>query len=200
MKKRMLTLIALLLLTSVAQAEVDLQALEQTPGYTVFADVDGANTVVRPPNQPFLGTMSGDGSLIAYLDLVELPNHNAVAPRLTIALELSDRLNADTVTLRFGGSAYCFAATPVISDYDMTYYEDYGLYLVGAAQPLMQALVHANGDLIDVLLTAEDGAALEGSVALSADEVTAILARYEEVGGTAQDLNGMEAITPVEVR
>ena len=55
MKKRMLTLIALLLLTSVAQAEVDLQALEQTPGYTVFADVDGANTVVRPPNQPFLG-------------------------------------------------------------------------------------------------------------------------------------------------
>lgn len=46
MKKRMLTLIALLLLTSVAQAEVDLQALEQTPGYTVFADVDGANTVV----------------------------------------------------------------------------------------------------------------------------------------------------------
>ncbi len=200
MKKLLLTLTILLTLTTAALAEVDLQALEQTPGYTVFADVNGVDTVVRPPNQPFLGTLAGDGSLIAYIDLVELPNHDAVALRLTLALELPDRLNADAVTLQCGGSVYDFAVVPVVSDYDMTYYEDYGLFLVGDAQPLMRALARAEGEAMTVTLTSEDGASLSGSIVFPEDEVTAIWARYEEIGGTAQDLSSVEAVTMVEVR
>lgn len=200
MKKLLLTLTALLLLTSAALAEVDLQALEQTPGYTVFTDENDVDTVVRPPNQPYLGTLDGDGFLIAYMDLVELPNHNAVALRLTLALELPDRLNADTVALQYAGSVYTFTVAPVITEYDTTYYEDYGLFLVGDVQPLMRALTRANDEAISVLLTAEDGTALSGSIALPADDIAAIWARYEEVGGTDQDLSGVEAITLVEAR
>ena len=214
--KRMLALILALMLPSVALAEVDVLALGREEGFTSFT-MNGVDTIIRPGDQPFMGEIDAeDGTLIAFLDFVDMPNEGAVFMRLTISTELPYMLGADTMTLTVGQKDYVFTLTPEINEYDTVYYEDYAACLHTDSLPILEdiiklgakakdvAALHEKYSLDDkpvrVTLSGEGMDDMHGSVVIPAKNVQNLLNLYKEAGGLKQDFDRYTELWPVDIK
>ena len=166
----------------------------------VSTSANGVDTVIRPLDQPFMGETSlEDGELIAYLDYADLPNEGAVFLRLTFSLMTPEMLGADTLRLAVGGTDYVFPVTAEISEYDATYFEDYAVCLTEASLPVVGAIIRLKGAPVGVSLEQEGRTPVTGQVVFPAEQVQAVLDRYEEVGGLTQALGRFDTVWPVEI-
>lgn len=197
--KRLLALILALMLPAVALAEVDVLALGREDGFTSFT-MNGVDTIIRPGDQPFMGAIDAeDGTLIAFLDFVDMPNEGAVFMRLTISTELPYMLGADTMTLTVGQKDYVFTLTPEINEYDTVYYEDYAACLHTDSLPILDAIIKQKNGAIAITLSGEGVASVHGSVVIPAGNVQNLLNLYKEVGGLKQDLDRYTELWPVDI-
>lgn len=198
--RRVTALLLALMLPAAALAEVDGMSLRRTENCMVFTSANGVDTVIRPLDQPFMGeTALEDGELIAYLDYADLPNEGAVFLRLTFSLMTPEMLGADTLRLAVGGTDYVFPVTAEISEYDATYFEDYAVCLTEASLPVVGAIIRLKGAPVGVSLEQEGRTPVTGQVVFPAEQVQAVLDRYEEVGGLTQALGRFDTVWPVEI-
>ena len=198
--RQIAALLLALLLPAAALAEVDGMALRQTENCAVMAEAGGVDTVIRPLDQPFMGeTALEDGELIAYLDYIDLPNEGAVFLRLTFSLVTPEMLGADTLRLTVGGTDYVFPVAAAMDEYDTMFFEDYALCLTEASLPLLDAIIRLKGAPVAVAFEQEGWEPVTGQVAFPAEQVQAVLDRYEEVGGLTQDLKRYDTLWPVEI-
>lgn len=201
MKIRYVTALLLaLMLPLSALAEADGMALRRTENCMVYTAANGVDTVIRPLDQPFMGeTALEDGELIAYLDYIDLPNEGAVFLRLTFSLLTPEMLGADTLRVTVGKTDYVFPVTPEISEYDAVYYEDYAVCLTEASLPMVDAIIRQKGAPVGVSLEQEGREPVTGEMTFPAEQVQAVLDRYEEVGGLKQELGRFDTVWPVEI-
>ena len=163
----------------------DVAALEEDETLFSFLDDNHIDTVYRPDGQPFYGDVS-EGSVLAYIDYVELPNADVVALRLTIGFETYEALYGYELTLRAGDTELTFAADPYINDYDMIWQEDYTIYLTGDAAGLMEALASGDGNLA---FTIRGEREITGTIAMDPEAIRAIWEKYVALGGPEQDFS-----------
>lgn len=201
MKIRHVTALLLALMMPLsALAEADGMALRRTENCMVYTAANGVDTVIRPLDQPFMGeTALEDGELIAYLDYIDLPNEGAVFLRLTFSLLTPEMLGADTLRVTVGKTDYVFPVTPEISEYDTIYYEDYAVCLTEASLPMVDAIIRHKGAPVGVSLEQEGREPVTGEVVFPAEQVQAVLDRYEEVGGLKQELGRFDTVWPVDI-
>ncbi|MGN1019203.1 MAG: hypothetical protein ACI4O7_02415 [Aristaeellaceae bacterium] len=198
--RRMAALLLALLLPAAALAEADGMALRRTENCMVSTTAGGVDTVIRPLDQPFMGeTALEDGELIAYLDYIDMPNEGAIFLRLTFSLVTPEMLGADTLRVTVGQTDYVFPVAADISEYDTIYFEDYAVCLTAASLPLAEAIVRQKGAPVTVSFEQEGWAPVTGEVAFPAEQVQAVLDRYEEIGGLTQELARFDALWPVEI-
>ncbi|MBQ7305667.1 MAG: hypothetical protein IJW85_05605, partial [Clostridia bacterium] len=103
--KRMLCLLAALMLLCVPALaeEFDQAALEQMDDYDVMMDFLQVNTIVRPKDQPYAGTIDiEDGEAAVYLDFIQMPNENATLLRLMLCLTSYEFIGAGELTITVG--------------------------------------------------------------------------------------------------
>ena len=198
--RHMVALLLALMMPLSALAEADGMALRRTENCMVYTAANGVDTVIRPLDQPFLGeTTLEDGELIAFLDYIDLPNEGAVFLRLTFSLLTPEMLGADTLRVIVGKTDYVFPVTPEISEYDTIYYEDYAVCLTEASLPLVEAIIRLKGAPVGVALEQEDWESVTGEIIFPAEQVQAVLDRYEEIGGLKQELGRFDTVWPVEI-
>ena len=196
----MVALLLALMMPLSALAEADGMALRRTENCMVYTAANGVDTVIRPLDQPFLGeTTLEDGELIAFLDYVDLPNEGAIFLRLSFSLLTPEMLGADTLRVIVGKTDYVFPVTPEISEYDTIYYEDYAVCLTEASLPLVEAIIRLKGAPVGVALEQEGWEPVTGEIIFPAEQVQAMLDRYEEIGGLAQELGRFDTVWPVEI-
>ena len=198
--RHMVALLLALMMPLSALAEADGMALRRTENCMVYTAANGVDTVIRPLDQPFLGeTTLEDGELIAFLDYVDLPNEGAIFLRLSFSLLTPEMLGADTLRVIVGKTDYVFPVTPEISEYDTIYYEDYAVCLTEASLPLVEAIIRLKGAPVGVALEQEGWEPVTGEIIFPAEQVQAMLDRYEEIGGLAQELGRFDTVWPVEI-
>ena len=163
----------------------DVAALEEDETLFSFLDDNHIDTVYRPDGQPFYGDVS-EGSVLAYLDYVELPNADVVALRLTIGIETFEELYGSELTLKAGDTELTFAVDPYINEYDMICQEDYTVYLTGDAAGLMDALLKGDGTLA---FTIRGDREITGTIAMDPEAIRAIWEKYVALGGPEQDFS-----------
>lgn len=201
MKKLLVLCLMVGMLLTQALAEenpFDNAALEKTENCSVYLSDNGVDTVVRPLNQPYMGTVDMEGAeLIAYLDYVELPGEDVTVLRLLLALTVPERLAANEVTVTVGKKDYIFSVMPVISEYDTTYYEDYALCMTDESLPMIKAMARAKEDSFSVRFAGD--ASLTGVITLPNADVAAIYDRYIDLGGERQGLEWLREQYPVNI-
>ena len=198
--RRLTALFLALMMPLSALAEADGMALRQTENCMVYTAEGGVDTVIRPLDQPFMGEMAlEDGELIACLDYIDLPNEGAIFLRLSFSLLTPEMLGADTLRVTVGKTDYVFPVTAEISEYDTVYYEDYAVCLTEASMPLVEAIIRLKGAPVAIAFEREEEALAEGEVAFPAEQVQAVLDRYEEIGGLTQELGRFDTVWPVEI-
>lgn len=172
--------------------------LEDMPGYQVFLDENGVDTVVRPEDQPYMGEIRLEGGmLITFLDFVEKPEEGMTFLRLTASVMSGERLAAEEMTLTVGDNRYVFALSPVIHEYDTVYYEDYSLCLTDESLPMLKAMARAEEGMFPVAFTGESTA--EGLLALPGERAAEIYDIYVSLGGHEQNLAICRDLWPVRV-
>ena len=196
MKKQAVCLAAaVMMLFGSACAEVSVEMLGEAPGMTVFLDDNQVDSVYRMGGQPFLGeTDSEDAGICAWLDLVELPDsQDCVIPRLMLCLESYEEIQAQWVEITAGKQVYRFQH-PVfhVSEYDMTFYEDYALYLVGDGRKLLKDLAETGGFAFSL-----EGK-VKGRIGETAQTAKELNELYRKAGGDRQNLTDLEEAFPVQ--
>lgn len=196
MKRWLGWLLVLMMLTGTAAAEVDQQRLLQGLDCTEQLEMNGVDTVLRPNNQPYIGTVEAEGcELIAYVDYVDMPNEGGVFVRLTMALMTPETLGASCMTLAFGGERWRFDVSPVTSEYDSVYYEDYAVCLSDESLPMLKALGRC-GEAVTITLEGAE-ATVMGSVALPKDDMAGLYDRFVDAGGLTQRFDILRERYPV---
>jgi len=174
----------------------DNAALEETGNCYVYLSDNGVDTVVRPLNQPYMGTVEMEGAeLIAYLDYVEMPSEDVTVLRLLLALTVPEHLAASEVTVTVGKKDYIFAVKPMITEYDTTYYEDYALCMTDESLPMIKAMARAKGDSFSVCFAGD--VSLTGTITLPNADVADIYDRYIDLGGERQGLEWLREQYPM---
>ena len=190
--------LALCLAALSALGELDVEMLEQLEG-TVL-QTEGVNTVIRSQNQPYIGSLNQEHTeLCTFLDLVELPDMgDAVLLRLTLSLETWDPLGADEITVTVGRKNYAFRVFPRTSEYDMTYYEDYELYVTEPALPMIKTMSEGKADSF-MLTFLSRGHEITGWMEVDLSDVRRIYKAFVSAGGLKQALQGLEDAWPCDV-
>ena len=191
-----LCLCVLLMISGCACAEVDAAFLEATEGAQVFLDDNGIDTVIRPSGQPFFGTMDHENmQLCSYLDYVEMPGmEDTVFIRLTLAVETWEQTSADRIGIRVGKENYIFEVNARISEYDMTYYEDYVICLTDKSLPMLKAMAGGKTDTFELTLYGEKQ--ITGRLELSRKTAKTVYNRYVDAKGHKQNLESFREIWP----
>lgn len=149
-----------------------------------------ADTVVRPALAPYQGEF-GEDELVAYLDYIILPDEEVATFRLCLSLSMFDSFQADEVRVTVDKKCYTFAVKPAITDYDGIFMEDYTLVLSSESFSIVTALSKAkNATTMQVVfVNTMDGAERAGSVEIPSADVKTLLTRYNDLGGSKQDLS-----------
>lgn len=176
--KRLLILLLLLCLPFAAMAEKDRAALTEGMDCAIFLDVNQIDTVIRPMQEPFFGTVDGEGEMIAFLDYVEIPDLNGTFMRLTLSLVSDDPLNAEELILTFGKNTYTFDVWPQTSEYDTVYYEDYAVTFDDKTIAMLKALSKNKAE-VTYTLTGDD--VRTGTLDIDADVVKELYNRFVKV-------------------
>lgn len=200
MKRALLLLLSLLLLLpALALAEIDNAMLEGTEGMNVYLDNNQVDTVIRPQNQPFEAVSDAEYTdVFAFLDFVEMPNEHATVMRLLIGLESSDPQYASELRITVGGTTYVFPVEPVVSEYDMIYFEDYGVCFTDESLPMVKAMARAKTDTFTAVLVGERELTL--TLTMPRKEVAALYDLYVDAGGTSQALSYLRESYPVTIQ
>ena len=166
------------------------EGLDTDPGYQTW--ISGVDTVYRPVDQPFFGTVS-EGTICAFLDLAELADSELLVPRLVLATELEEPLYAAEFTLQVGKTVWHAGVHAEISEYDMLYLEDYTILLAGGGLDLLQAMAKAKSSEFPFTLIAE-GRTLQGSLTIPTGSVQRLWKDFKRLKGDKQDLLGIEDV------
>ena len=145
---------------------------------------------MRPALAPYQGEF-GEDELVAYLDYIILPDEEVATFRLCLSLSMFDSFQADEVRVTVDKKCYTFAVKPAITDYDGIFMEDYTLVLSSESFPIVTALSKAkNATTMQVVfVNTMDGAERAGSVEIPSADVKTLLTRYNDLGGSKQDLS-----------
>ncbi len=197
--RRWTALVLALLLWVPARAEsFDLTGLKQMPGLSAHEEFDGSGTVYRPPSQPYAGTVSlPDGELTAFLDFFCPAGEDITLLRLSLSLVSCDYIAAGEMTVTAGGKDYVFQVQPQVTEYDLTYYEDYAVCLTDESLPMLKAMARSRQDTFPIRLAGSRQ--VEGSITLPLDEVAALYDTYVDLGGPAQRLDHWQEDWPVTI-
>lgn len=199
MKRMILLLSLLLLLPALALAEMDNAMLEETEGMNVYLDSNQIDTVIRPETQPFEAESDEEYTdVYAFLDFVEMPNEHVTVMRLLVGLESSDPLYASELRVTVGGTTYIFPVEPVVSEYDMIYFEDYGVCFTDESLPMVKAMTRAKTDTFTAVLVGERELTL--TLTMPRKEVAALYDLYVDAGGTSQALSYLRDSHPVTIQ
>lgn len=174
--KRILAVLLILCLPLAACAEKDRAALTQGLDCAVYLDVNQIDTVIRPLNQPFFGTVDAEGEMVAFIDYVEIPDQSATFMRLTLSLVTNEPLDAQELTVAFGKQSYTFDVFPQTSEYDTVYYEDYCVLFNDDTLPMLKALGKNKAEITYVLTG--DGATRSGTLDIPAEAVKDLYDRF----------------------
>lgn len=194
-----LVLMMALLLTS-AMAEFNTGALKTDEELYSFTQFGTADTVYRSVNQPYIGQVDEqyDGGLVAYVDFVTMPDHEATLLRLMISTEVFDLpLGAQEVRLTVGGKQYTLPVSRVESEYDGLYMEDFTACLVGEGLNMLAAIARQKqDDPIPVELLALGDVVFSGMVIIPGEEAASLHDRFVDLGGKTQGLKKLEELFP----
>lgn len=194
-----LVLMMTLLLTS-AMAEFNTDALKTDADMYSFTQFGTADTVYRAVNQPYIGQADEgyDGGLVAYVDFVTMPDHEATLLRLMISTEVFDLpLGAQEVRLTVGGKRYTLPVSRVESEYDGLYMEDFTACLVGEGLNMLAAIARQKqDDPIPVELLSLGETVFSGMVVIPGEEAANLHDRFVDLGGKTQGLKKLEEIFP----
>ena len=200
--RRGLSLILCLLLFAVsACAEVRMEKLTGLRDAQVFTDDNGIDTVIRPAGQPYFCSVEAENAeLLAYLDFVECPNEeDTVFLRLTLAMETWDRISAVRMAIEVGKQRYIFTVKAKVSEYDMTYYEDYAVCMTDLSLPMLKAIAGSRTDEWPLTFYTGDGEQVTGTVRLPHGDVKTAYNAYVDARGPKQNLESFRDIWPVVV-
>lgn len=102
-----------------------------------------------------------------------------------------DSFQADEVRVTVDKKCYTFAVKPAITDYDGIFMEDYTLVLSSESFSIVTALSKVkNATTMQVVfVNTMDGAERAGSVEIPSADVKTLLTRYNDLGGSKQDLS-----------
>lgn len=197
--RRWLALVLLFLMCMPARAEgFDQAALEQLDGFSTFREFNQVDTVVRPLSQPYAGQVTlPDGELRAFLDFIHLADADMTFLRLTLSLTSCDYVAAGTMTITVAGKDYAFHIRPQVTEYDLTYYEDYAVCLTDESLPMLKAMARSKQNTFPVELVGN--LTVEGSITLPLDEVAALYDTYVDLGGPSQRLDIYREDWPVTI-
>jgi len=194
-----LVLMMTLLLTS-AMAEFNTDALKTDADMYSFTQFGTADTVYRAVNQPYIGQADEgyDGGLVAYVDFVTMPDHEATLLRLMISTEVFDYpLGAQEVRLTVGGKRYTLPVSRVESEYDGLYMEDFTACLVGEGLNMLGAIARQKqDDPIPVELLSLGDVVFSGLVVIPGEEAANLHDRFVDLGGKTQGLKKLEEVFP----
>ncbi len=199
--KRILALVLMmtLLLTS-AMAEFNLDGLKTDADMYSFTQFGTVDTVYRAVNQPYIGQADEgyDGGLVAYVDFVTMPDHEATLLRLMISTEVFDLpLGAQEVRLTVGGKRYTLPVSRVESEYDGLYMEDFTACLVGEGLNMLAAIARQKqDDPIPVELLSLGDVVFSGLVVIPGEEAANLHDRFVDLGGKTQGLKKLEEVFP----
>lgn len=204
MKKYAALLLGLLLAVTVALAEsaFDTGALQRMENTTTFTHPGTVNTVVRLLNQPYIGQVDEvyDGGLLAYVDYITMPDHDATLLRLMVSIEAFDPIAADEMRLTVGGKRYTFTVDYDQSEYDGLYMEDYAVCLTDASLPLLKAAAQQKqDDPIPVEFLSLGEVVFAGEVIIPGDDAATLYDRFIDLGGKQQSLKALDAVWPCKV-
>jgi len=175
--KRCLIIFLLICLPFAAVAELDRELLTDGLDCAVYLDANQVDTVIRPMNQPFFGTVDAEGEMIAFLDYVEMPDFSGTFMRLTLSLVTYEPVNAEKLTLSFGKESYDFEVWPVTGEYDTVYYEDYAVTFSDETITMLKALGRHTGEVTYLL---EGDGSRSGTIDFPEGEVKALYDRFEK--------------------
>lgn len=198
--KRFLCLMAALMMLCVPALaeEFDQAALEQMDEYDVMMDFQQVNTIVRPKDQPYAGTIDmEDGEVAVYLDFIQMPDENATLMRLMLCLTSYEFIGAGEVTITVGGKDYIFSVFPEVSEYDLTYFEDYTICMTDESLPMIKAMARSKKDTFPFRLAGEKG--YTGTITLPLDTVADMYDTYIDLGGAQQNLTLCRDLWPVMI-
>ena len=176
--KRILAVLLLLCLPFAACAEKDRAALTDGLDCAVYLDVNQIDTVIRPLNQPFFGTVDAEGEMIAFIDYVEIPDMSGTFMRLTLSLVTNEPVDAEELTIAFGKNAYTVDVFPQTSEYDTVYYEDYAVLFNDDTLPMLKAL---SKNKSEITYTLTGTSTRTGTLDIPAAEVKALYDRFMSV-------------------
>lgn len=198
--KRFLCLMAALMMLCVPALaeEFDQAALEQMDEYDVMMDFQQVNTIVRPKDQPYAGTIDmEDGEVAVYLDFIQMPDENATLMRLMLCLTSYEFIGAGEVTITVGGKDYIFSVFPEVSEYDLTYFEDYTICMTDESLPMIKAMARSKKDTFPFRLAGEKS--YTGTITLPLDTVADMYDTYIDLGGAQQNLTLCRDLWPVMI-
>ena len=195
-RKLICLLLVCLLLPAASLAAVDNTVLTSVEGAQVWK-LNDLDVVVRTVTMPFTcETDSEDWGLTLFIDYVELAEQGVTAMRITASTEGWAMLFADELQLTVGKRTYSFIPSCKVSEYDMTYMEDYYVCLGDEGLALVKALSQGKGTCTVRLIGDQQ---LTAKATVPAKEVKALYDLYKKAGGLTQDLSGVEARWPVTV-
>ena len=204
MKKCAALLLCLLLAATMVLAEnvFDVESLRRMENTTTFTHPGTVNTVVRLLNQPYIGQVEEvyDGGLLAYVDYITMPDHDATLIRLLVSIEAFEPIAADEMRLTVGGKRYTFTVDYDQSEYDGLYMEDYAVCLTDASLPLLKAVAQQKqDDPIPVEFYSLGETVFAGQVVISGDDAATIYDRFIDLGGKQQSLKALDEVWPCKV-
>ena len=168
----------------------DLGRLAADDNLYVYLDDNRIDVVYRPADQPFEGTLS-EGQLLAFIDYVELAEAGVVALRFAFAVQTFDLLYATQITLSCGDTVWTREITPITTEYDSIYMEDYYLPVTGEGFNLIEALLAGGGELNIALRSADR--TVTGTIRIPPESLRPLWETWQDCGGLRQDLERLGA-------
>ena len=198
MKRCFLLILALLLLSGTALAELDTRALEELPDMAVFPTDNGVDIVVRPLNQPFFGTCEDEEiTVCAYIDYLEHADSGLVFLRLTVATTADHEIWAEELIVTVDKEQYAFPVHSRVDEYDQIFMEDYTVCLTDVSLPLLKALARSRKDTHP--FTLQGSSTVAGTLTIPGDAAAALYDAYVNLMGNRQNLEMYREMWPCTV-
>lgn len=176
--------------------------LAQREDVTAYIDENGLTRVYRFSDQPFACEISQGLEAVAFVDFVELMLQGCTLPRLTLALISRQPIEARLVEITSGGEVWRFPIMPQASEYDATYYEDYGVILSQEGIPLLQGMGKGRGEYPFALYADEEAETplVTGTLLLPKEQASQLYQLFVELGGLEQPMEQANASYPATRR
>lgn len=205
--KKMIALFLTLLMLSAASAETVFNnaELEHTENCRVYTEPGSVDTVVRPADQPYVGTVTpnekyDEGELYVFIDYVQKVDLDATLLRMVFSLTVYEPLQAAEIAVTVDGSRYIFHAECEQSEYDGIYMEDYEFCLAEAGLPLLRAIARQKADVPILVEWLDMGeVALTAQVVVPGEDAAILYDRFVNLGGKKQRLSNLNETFPCTV-